>query len=82
MVFSKSYCPYCKRAKDLLSKVFPNYTAIELDQLPDGSEIQAALLELSGQRTVPNIYIKGKHLGGCDDLLKAHSSGKLEQLLA
>ncbi|KAK9727979.1 Glutaredoxin [Basidiobolus ranarum] len=82
MVFSKSYCPYCKKVKEALSKAYPNFTAIELDQLPDGSDIQATLLELSGQRTVPNIYIKGNHLGGCDDLLKAVDSGKLTEMLS
>ncbi|KAK9711004.1 Glutaredoxin [Basidiobolus ranarum] len=82
MVFSKSYCPYCHRAKDALAKVYPDFTAIELDKLPNGSDIQATLMDLSGQRTVPNIYVKGQHLGGCDDLLKAISSGKLKNMLA
>ncbi|KAK9695068.1 Glutaredoxin [Basidiobolus ranarum] len=82
MVFSKSFCPYCDEAKGVLSQVYPDFTAIELDQLPDGGDIQDALQSLSGQRTVPNIYIKGKHVGGCDDLLSAQKSGKLKELLA
>lgn len=40
----------------------------ELDLRPDGDELQAALLEISGQRTVPNVFIKGKHIGGNSEL--------------
>ena len=47
----------------------------------NGAEIQSTLFEMSGQRTVPNTYIKGKHLGGADDTLKAHSDGKLMQMI-
>jgi glutaredoxin 3 len=41
----------------------------ELDVLPDGAAMQAALLELTGQRTVPNVFINGKHLGGNDKVM-------------
>lgn len=54
---------------------------IELDQIDNGAEVQSALLEMSGQRTVPNVYIKGKHLGGNDDTQAAARSGKLEEML-
>ncbi|CAL3972022.1 hypothetical protein PZA11_005247 [Diplocarpon coronariae] len=67
-VFSKSYCPYCKATKALLTELGANYYAIELDQVDDGSAIQAALKEINGQTSVPNIYIKQKHIGGNSDL--------------
>jgi glutaredoxin 3 len=51
-------------------------------QLADGSELQAALLEHSGQRTVPNIFINKKHMGGCDDLKTKHENGQLKQALS
>ena len=54
---------------------------IELDQMDNGNEIQGALLDLSGQRTVPNVFVKGKHLGGNDDTQAAARSGKLEEML-
>lgn len=54
---------------------------IELDHEKDGAAIQAYLLDKTGQRTVPNIFIGGVHLGGNDDLGRAQSSGKLKQLL-
>ncbi|KAI0977613.1 glutaredoxin 3 [Xylaria arbuscula] len=78
-VFSKSYCPYCQATKRLLDSVGANYYAIELDQVDDGAAIQNALAEISGQRTVPNIYIGQKHIGGNSDLQS--KSGELKDLL-
>eukprot|EP00804_Cyclotella_cryptica_P012588 CCRYP_014735-RB/>CCRYP_014735-RB protein AED:0.39 eAED:0.39 QI:0/-1/0/1/-1/0/1/0/63 len=54
---------------------------IELDNMDNGPEVQAALLDISGQRTVPNVFIKGKHLGGNDDSQAAARSGKLQEML-
>ncbi|KAL4965169.1 glutaredoxin [Aspergillus stella-maris] len=68
VVFSKSYCPYCKSSKSLLSELGAKYYALELDNIEDGAAIQDALQEISGQRTVPNIYISQKHIGGNSDL--------------
>ncbi|OJJ47592.1 hypothetical protein ASPZODRAFT_15042 [Penicilliopsis zonata CBS 506.65] len=68
VVFSKSYCPYCKASKALLDDLNATYTALELDLMDDGAAIQDALKEISGQRTVPNIYISKKHIGGNSDL--------------
>lgn len=67
-VFSKSYCPYCKAAKTLLSDTGAKYYAIELDQVDDGSAIQGALAEMTGQSTVPSVWISKKHIGGNSDL--------------
>ncbi|TVY62274.1 Glutaredoxin [Lachnellula suecica] len=67
-VFSKSYCPYCKATKQLLSDAGAKYYTIELDQVDDGADIQAALREINGQSSVPNIYINKKHIGGNSDL--------------
>ncbi|KAJ8121680.1 hypothetical protein ONZ43_g1930 [Nemania bipapillata] len=57
----------------------PKYYAIELDQVDDGTAIQSALAEISGQRTVPNIYIGQQHIGGNSDLQA--KSGELKALL-
>ncbi|PIA32000.1 hypothetical protein AQUCO_04700109v1, partial [Aquilegia coerulea] len=57
---------YCFSVKKLFSDLGVTYKAIELDRESDGSEVQSALAELSGQRTVPNVFIGGKHVGGCD----------------
>ena len=53
----------------------------ELNQMDDGADIQEALLELTGQRTVPNVFIKGEHLGGNDDTQKAAKDGKIAEAL-
>lgn len=53
----------------------------ELDNMKNGPDIQAALLEMTGQRTVPNVFIKGKHVGGNDKVQEANKSGKLKVLL-
>ncbi|CAI7612663.1 hypothetical protein N7455_002830 [Penicillium solitum] len=68
VVFSKSYCPYCDSSKKLLDGLNAKYTALELDQDEEGAAIQSALAEISGQRTVPNIFINKKHIGGNSDL--------------
>ncbi|KAB2568937.1 putative glutaredoxin protein [Lasiodiplodia theobromae] len=67
-VFSKSYCPYCRATKSLLSELGAKYYAIELDQVDDGAAIQDALEDMTGQRSVPNIFIDKKHIGGNSDL--------------
>ena len=79
-VFSKSYCPYCKATKDLLDSTGAKYFLLELDQESDGSALQDALQEISGQRTVPNVYIGQKHIGGNSDLQAKKS--QLKSLLA
>ncbi|KAK4797812.1 hypothetical protein SAY86_030138 [Trapa natans] len=81
VVFSKSYCPFCKKVKKLLSELEANYKAVELDQEVDGGEVQAALGEWTGQKTVPNVFIGGNHIGGCDKTMAMHGEGKLVPLL-
>lgn len=54
---------------------------IELDEVDNGAAIQDALKTLTGQRTVPNVFIKGEHLGGNDVTQAAAKSGKLQKLL-
>ncbi|KAF9367190.1 hypothetical protein CPB97_006147 [Podila verticillata] len=81
MIFSKSYCPYCLRVKDLFDDMQVKYKALELDEHDLGDEIQQTLKTLSGQATVPNIYIKGNHVGGSDATHAAQESGKLHELL-
>ncbi|KAF1796058.1 thioredoxin-like protein [Mucor lusitanicus] len=82
IVFSKSYCPYCKKAKALLSSLDIEFATIELDLHPQGEAIQAYLLEKTGQRTVPNVFVNKTHVGGSDDLAKAERDGTLQKLLA
>ena len=77
MVYSKTTCPHCRATKELLSS--KNYEAniVELDQLGNGAELQNALQQKTGQRTVPNIFINGEHIGGNSELQAANSNGSL-----
>ncbi|CEI65969.1 hypothetical protein FVEN_g4615 [Fusarium venenatum] len=81
VVFSKSYCPYCKQTKKTLDDLNTEYELLELDEVSDGSALQDALEKISGQRTVPNVYIKQQHIGGNSDLQSLNSGGKLKNLL-
>ncbi|KLO07698.1 glutaredoxin-1 [Schizopora paradoxa] len=83
-VFSKSYCPYCMKAKKLLQNNYSDVqtTVLELDTENDGAQIQDYLQEKSGQRTVPNIFIGQKHIGGSSDLADLENEGKLKALMA
>ncbi|MCJ1440025.1 MAG: hypothetical protein MMC23_000507 [Stictis urceolatum] len=67
-VFSKSYCPYCRATKSLLSDMGVKPYIIELDQVDDGAALQDALEEITHQRSVPNIFIGKNHIGGNSEL--------------
>ncbi|KAE8215483.1 hypothetical protein CF319_g5725 [Tilletia indica] len=83
-VFSKSYCPYCTRTKRLLSdlNLGDKVAVIELDHDKNGAAIQDYLQSRTGQRTVPNIFIKQEHVGGNSDLQSLQASGKLTEMVA
>lgn len=81
VIYSKSWCPYCAQCKAVFDEMSQSYTAIELDERDDGVELQAALLQMTQQRTVPNVFVGGQHLGGNDDTQQAARSGKLGALL-
>ncbi|KAL5332512.1 thioredoxin-like protein [Aspergillus crustosus] len=71
IIFSKSYCPYSKKAKRVLLdqySIVPAPYVVELDQHPLGSQLQALLGENTGRRTVPNILVNGRSIGGGDDI--------------
>ncbi|KAA8530219.1 hypothetical protein F0562_004928 [Nyssa sinensis] len=81
VVYSKSYCPFCVTVKKLLTDLGATFKAIELDTESDGSDIQGALAEWTKQKTVPNVFIGGNHIGGCDTTTAMHKEGKLVPLL-
>jgi glutaredoxin 3 len=82
VVFSKSYCPFCTATKNLLNELKVDYTLHELNEMGQmGSDIQAALQDMTGQRTVPNVFVNGQHLGGNDVTQAAAKSGKLQKML-
>mmetsp|Transcript_28837 Transcript_28837/g.89118 ORF Transcript_28837/g.89118 Transcript_28837/m.89118 type:complete len:129 (-) Transcript_28837:49-435(-) len=82
VIFSKSWCPFCDKTKKALRGEEIEFSAVELDKRDDGADIQAELAEMTGQRTVPSVWIKGTHIGGNDDTQAAIASGKLAEMLA
>eukprot|EP00833_Pecoramyces_ruminatium_P014923 jgi/Orpsp1_1/1188955/evm.model.d7180000068508.1 len=81
MVFSKTYCPYCDDTKSLLNSLKCKYNVIELDEIDNGREIQNYLYTITNQKTVPNTFISGKHIGGNDKLQAIHRKGELMPLI-
>ncbi|KAL4577687.1 hypothetical protein LXL04_013798 [Taraxacum kok-saghyz] len=72
---------YCKRAKRIFDELQEKPYVVELDHRDDGSQIQDVLLDLVGRRTVPQVFVNGKHIGGADDLDTAVRNGVLRDLL-
>ena len=57
VIFSKTTCPFCRKTKDLFDGLEVKYTAVEIDEMDNGPDVQDALLDSSGQRTVPDVVI-------------------------
>lgn len=79
-IYTKVYCPYCVRAKQLLDHKGVSYTEYKIDEQP---ELRAQMIEqANGRTTVPQIFIGTLHVGGCDDLHALDAQGKLDPLLS
>lgn len=79
-IFTTPTCPYCQRAKALLTAKGAAFTETDVSQDPD---LRAAMAERAGgRRSVPQIWIGGQHVGGCDDLHALDDEGRLDALLA
>lgn len=78
-IYTTTVCPYCVRAKDLLTRKGQTYTEISAED----DAVRSAMVERAGgRRTVPQIFINGQHIGGSDDLYALDRAGKLDPLLA
>lgn len=77
-MYATGWCPYCARARSLLESKGARWTEIDVEAAPNG---RAEMIERSGRRTVPQIYIGATHVGGCDDLHALESRGELDRLL-
>ena len=80
-VFSKTACGYCNKAKNLLNTYNCEYQVYELDTQKDPYFLGQQLKQLTGQTTVPNIFINGKHIGGYNELCKLHETGELQIIM-
>jgi len=78
-MYTTAVCPYCVQAKRILrAKGVEQIEEIRVDSQP---QERIAMMELTGRRTVPQIFIGSTHVGGCDDLMALDSRGGLEPLL-
>jgi glutaredoxin len=91
VIFSKSFCPFSNRIKELFKSLNQEFLAIELDKRADGDNIKKKLrsrtlkkklLSRAGLARIPSVFVNGNHVGGCRAIMSAHRSGKLEALLS
>jgi len=88
VMFSKSYCPFCTKAKAALKKYLgdflkeEDYEVVEIENDKDCEAIQNYLQKKTGGRSVPRVFINGKFEGGGDDMVAKDKSGELKKLLA
>jgi glutaredoxin 3 len=79
-IYTTPICPYCLAAKRLLTKKNVSFTEIDVSTDPT---LRSRMTERAGgRRTVPQIFIGGRHVGGCDDLHALDADGKLDPMLA
>jgi glutaredoxin 3 len=79
-MYTSEYCPYCVQAKSLLQRRgVATIEEIRVDEFP---QERMAMMQLTGRRTVPQIFIGTTHVGGCDDLIDLDRRGELAALLA
>lgn len=77
--YATDWCPFCVRAKQLLASKNAQVDEINVDREP---ERRREMMERSGRRSVPQIWIGDRHVGGCDELFALERAGELDHLLA
>ena len=78
VMYSKSWCPYCRMAKRLFAAKGQKWDEIDIEEQP---ERRREMVERSGRTTVPQIWIGGRHIGGFNELSRLDASGELDRLL-
>ena len=81
VIYSWAQCPYCARAKRLLSSLTSDVAAYELDQMSDGERLHTIVVEATGHETVPIIFVGGEFIGGFADADAMHKQGRLQKLI-
>ena len=78
-IYTQPWCPYCVRALGLLTRKGVAFTEIDA---PHGTPERAEAIRRSGSSSVPQIFIGGRSIGGCDDMMALERAGKLDAMLA
>lgn len=79
-IYATMFCPYCARARGLLSKKGVEF--VEIDVMMDDAKRDEMVARAGGRSTVPQIFVDGRHIGGADELASLDGQGKLDALLA
>lgn len=79
VMYVSSWCPYCVRAKAILQRKGVSWKEVNIETDPS---LRQHMIETTGRRTVPQIFIGDHHVGGSDELAAAERSGELDRLLA
>jgi glutaredoxin 3 len=77
-LYTSAWCSYCRRARDLLAQKKVDFSEINVE---DDLKFREEMIARSNRRTVPQIFIGDKHVGGCEDLFELDHSGELDRLL-
>ena len=77
-LYVSDWCPYCQRARGLLAQKNVEFSEINIE---DDEKLREEMYARSNRRTVPQIFIGDKHVGGCDDLFELDRSGELDRLI-
>jgi len=77
-MYMSDWCPYCRRARDLLTGKNVSVSEINVE---DDLKFREEMIARSNRRTVPQIFVGDKHVGGCDDLFELDRRGELDRLL-
>ena len=78
-IYTKTFCSFCWRAKGLLESKGVEFTEIAVDR--GGADRELMIERSNGRSTVPQIFIRGEHVGGCNDLFRLEQDGLLDQML-
>jgi len=77
-LYVSDWCPYCERARGLFAQKKVEFSEINVE---DDAKLREEMIARSNRRTVPQIFIGDKHVGGCDDLFELDRSGELDRLI-
>lgn len=79
VIYTTRFCPFCIRAKHLLKNKGLEFKEVPVD---NNNQLRREMAKKAGRTSVPQIWIGDRHVGGCDDLYHADSTGELDTLLA
>ena len=81
VIISATHCSYCVRCKSMLIEAGQRFVSLEIDIIPNGREVFRSAYQKTGEKTVPQIFIKQKYIGGYDALVELRRQGKLKNCL-